>query len=347
MSAPSPQNKTKNIIFTVLKMTIAFGLVYWMVAQGTLDLSKGKIFWERPSVLVFMAIVWIVISVGLGTYRWWTLLDGIGLRAPFKRTMTLQLVGMFFNSFVPGAVGGDLMKAFYVMRDHDTKRKTPAMVTVLLDRIIGVMGLFTIGVVSVLCNLEQFWSNALTKSLVTTIFLAFVCMIAAFTAMLIPYKEGRDPFAKILSLRVKGFTTLKKIYEALRFYRNSPIALVKALAISIVIQMTIMVYFMYITRVMTGQTIDLLTFGTIYPIAMVTTALPIAPGGLGVGNVAFEHMYALAGVSGGGNVFFVFFLGQMAFNLLGVFPYLFMKGRVDRATITKMTSENDEQQALA
>jgi hypothetical protein len=53
-----------------------------------------------------------------------------------------------------------------------------------------------------------------------------------------------------------------------------------------------------------------------------TTALPLAPGGLGVGHVAFDKLFAMVGLQGGANVFNVMVLTQLALNLLGVFPYL-------------------------
>ena len=42
---------------------------------------------------------------------------------------------------MPGAVGGDIIKAFYVCREN-SQRKTPVLLSILLDRIIGLLGLF-------------------------------------------------------------------------------------------------------------------------------------------------------------------------------------------------------------
>jgi hypothetical protein len=53
-----------------------------------------------------------------------------------------------------------------------------------------------------------------------------------------------------------------------------------------------------------------------------TTALPLAPGGLGLGHVAFERLFTMVGLTGGANIFNVMVLGQLSLNLLGVIPYL-------------------------
>jgi hypothetical protein len=59
-----------------------------------------------------------------------------------------------------------------------------------------------------------------------------------------------------------------------------------------------------------------------------TTALPLAPGGLGVGHYAFDRMFALVGWHGGANVFNVLVLGQLALNLLGFIPYLLHRAEI-------------------
>ena len=61
------------------------------------------------------------------------------------------------------------------------------------------------------------------------------------------------------------------------------------------------------------------------PLAILATAIPVAPGGMGVGHLAFEHTLSLINVSGGANIFNVVFISQMAFNLSGIFPYLMYK----------------------
>ena len=299
-----------------------------MISSGKLDLGAIKILVNRIDVLATTIFVWILGPVLMSAWRWHLLLKGIRLSVPYVRTLSLQMIGIFFNSAMPGAVGGDIIKAVYVMRDHHTKQKTPAMVTILLDRIVGLMGLFTIGVVAVLANIDRFWNNPLTKSLVIMTMAIFAGMVLVFAAMLVKYPSGKDPFIRIFQLKVPGFSVLHKIYEALRFYRNAPGYLVKAWLISIGMQLVFMTYMWFLTIVVTGQQVDLALIGTVYPLGALTTALPLAPGGLGIGHVAFDKLYATIGLSHGATVFNVYFLGQIVLNMLGVIPYLMAKGKI-------------------
>ena len=59
----------------------------------------------------------------------------------------------------------------------------------------------------------------------------------------------------------------------------------------------------------------------------------LAPGGIGVGHMAFKHLYMLVGWTGGADVFNIMVMGSLVLNLLGVVPYLFYR--------TKMPVETD------
>jgi hypothetical protein len=57
------------------------------------------------------------------------------------------------------------------------------------------------------------------------------------------------------------------------------------------------------------------------PIGLITTAIPLAPGGIGIGHVAFESLYQLVGVSGGADIFNIYIIVQLSVYLLGGIPY--------------------------
>lgn len=101
-------------------------------------------------------------------------------------------------------------------------------------------------------------------------------------------------------------------------------------AISVFIQLSATGLFYYITASLGNYSPGELSFtnmATVFPLGMLTAALPIAPGGLGVGHVAFEQLFNMIGITGGANTFNLFVLSLLALNLIGVVPYLRMKKR--------------------
>ncbi|MCD6406216.1 MAG: flippase-like domain-containing protein, partial [Planctomycetes bacterium] len=74
----------------------------------------------------------------LASLRWKSLLGAQGIRIGFWRTLELTYLGLFCNNFMPGLTGGDVVKAYYASKLTSTK-KTNAVVTVFLDRLIGLV----------------------------------------------------------------------------------------------------------------------------------------------------------------------------------------------------------------
>lgn len=327
------KSKLKKISLTGLKLAFAFGLVYWMIAAGKLDLKELKVIIHQPFVLSYIILLWTICFLLLGCARWYVLLRGVGLKVEFFRALQMHAIGFFFNSAMPGAVGGDIIKAVYVMRDNNTQSKTSALLTVLLDRIMGILGIFMIGGIAMAFDLMKLWNNPLTKPAVIFVYALLFSLLAFFATVFIPFKEGRDPFLWILNRKVPGFSIFKKIYLALRCYHHRPRALFTALLISIAIQIPAMCLFYLLTVTMTGQHPDIGSLATILPIGILTTALPIAPGGIGVGHVAFDKLYELIGLTGGANIFNVYCLSIIALNMLGMIPYVFFRSKINLAEL--------------
>ncbi|MBG56092.1 MAG: hypothetical protein CL935_03055, partial [Deltaproteobacteria bacterium] len=100
----------KKIFFTLLKLVIVFSILIYLVYSGRLNFEKFLLFRESPGILAFMIFVLVLIVVPLATFRWWLLLRAIGLPVEPKQTFLLTWIGNFFNTTLPGAFTGDVVK---------------------------------------------------------------------------------------------------------------------------------------------------------------------------------------------------------------------------------------------
>ena len=83
----------------------------------------------------------------IGTFvRWFFLVRVIEPKFKFSATVLLGFIGMVFNLVIPGAVGGDLIKAAYLVRMRI--RKTQAIASMVIDRILGLLGLFILAAIA-------------------------------------------------------------------------------------------------------------------------------------------------------------------------------------------------------
>lgn len=304
---------------------MAFGLVYWLVKDGKIDFSQLRLFWQRPALLGVNVGYWLFVALALGALRWKTLMAGLLVQVKYLRVCLYTLIGFFFNAAMPGAVGGDIIKAIYIIRTDGKHKKTPTLLSILLDRVMGMFGLFTIAFVAVLFNYETLFSNPLLKSLGLATMALFTAIFIFFLSVFFPIGRN-DLIARLFSLNVPGFSLLGNVYASLCRYRQNPGALILAWLISIAIQGSAILYMWFLCGLLgMSDQIEFSVFASITPLGILTTALPLAPGGMGIGHVAFDRILNFAGVSGGANIFNIFFLGQMSLNLLGLIPYLLFK----------------------
>jgi len=122
----------------VLVSAGVLGFLFWKIGLGeTLAaLRRADLSYLLAAFLLF------VLSLGIRSYRWLVLIRGLDPRVPFGRLLRLYFVGQFFNTFLPSAFGGDVVRALELTQDTDT---SAAIGTVLLDRMTGLLVLFVMG----------------------------------------------------------------------------------------------------------------------------------------------------------------------------------------------------------
>ena len=315
------------ILLNLLKFGFAVLLIVYLVTSGKLDFGDLRLYLDSPLILVFAILQWGFLFVLVGGLRWYLLLIGLRLPVAFSHVVRLQMIGLFFNVAMPGAVGGDLIKAVYVVRGSKLAGKTSAMLSVLVDRVTGLIGLFLIAAMVIGTNFAFVWENQALRPIVFVVYASVVVTIGGFVLVLLPH-EDKDRVGGFLSKPIIGFSFLKKIYVAMRCYRDRPSILVFAVGLSVINQAFFMWFFWIVAAALNGATPPLGPFATVFPIGAFVTSLPIAPAGLGVGHIAFQNLMALIGVAEGANIFNVVTLGMIALNLIGVIPYLLHRGEI-------------------
>jgi uncharacterized protein (TIRG00374 family) len=316
------KESSKNLIWTTLKLSLAFLMVYWMVRSGKLDMASLSVYIEYPFALLGCFVYWAGFGVLGGAFRWFLLLRGIGLEVKLFRTGVLTLIGLFFNSAMPGAVGGDVVKALYVTKASHPGKKGAAIVSIFLDRIIGLYGLFTFATIISLLAWNGISENPILRHMSIIVLSIFSGITLVFAHLL--FHNPKFDFVDLL-LRLPLLNKFRSLYQSLLLYREAKSNLLLAWLISIFSHAGAILLFWQIAELLNNQQVGFVKFCTAAPLAILATAIPVAPGGMGVGHLAFEHTLSLINVSGGANIFNVVFISQMAFNLSGIFPYLMYK----------------------
>ena len=135
----------KKTLITILQLTVTVGLLYWVFhdpsvrAAMALGMREADYRWIAAAILAY-----IIVELG-AVVRWHILLkvQGISLSAP--RVGGLFLIGMFYNQFLPGGTGGDIIKTYLLWKETPDK-KSGALLAVLFDRLVGLIALMGVGI---------------------------------------------------------------------------------------------------------------------------------------------------------------------------------------------------------
>ena len=127
----------KKLLLILLKIVVVGTILIYLVRSGRLNFEKLMLFRDAPEILAMMVAILILAVVPMATFRWWLLLRAIGIQVNPKQTFVLTWIGSFFNTTLPGAVTGDVVKGYYVIKAQQEDGRTRAFMTLLIDRFVG------------------------------------------------------------------------------------------------------------------------------------------------------------------------------------------------------------------
>ena len=307
----------------ILKFSLAFFIIGYMVYTGRLDLSVVRTGLSHVGIMISCLFL-VILATTIGLYRWRLLLRGQGIVFPVGHIFRYGLIGCFFNTTMPGAVSGDIIKAWYVISENKGHDKTPVLTSILLDRAMGVFGIIIVSFVPLAFSWREAWASPQLHGvamLVSALALGMFCFF--FYIMFSVY----GPFAAIRRAmeRLKGLPggeTFLKAYDAFMSYREHPEVLFQSLVLSVCTHVSIVTAIIFCSLALGDNSMGLYQYFLLAPVGLITTAIPIAPGGLGVGHMAFQGLFKLAGSSHGAEIFTLYVMLQIFVNLSGVFFYL-------------------------
>lgn len=304
-----------------LKVSLGLGLIAWLVLSGRLELATLSKVLSNPSFVVLALLVWVVGPFILGAVRWVQLLRGAGISLEgYRGAWKLQLIGLFFNSALPGAVSGDIVKTYYAIGQTRARAQGPVWAA-LMDRILGVVAMFLLSAVAVAYFYPVLWEHLPLRPVVGII-LGFSA--AAVVALCALSHEGVARWLWGAGLRMPGVRSVLPLNPSGKRgqYLKMRASVLRGLGISILVQMVCMFFFVAISYFVDGVLPPIGKVLVVYPIGILLSSVPLLPGGAGVGHVAFEELYAVAGMDNGANVFNIYMVTFLALNLSGVVPYL-------------------------
>lgn len=131
--------KLRKQLITAVKVLISLGLISLVFSK--LDWAEIRLMLKSANLFYFgAAILLFLISQLVSIFRFNIFIRKIGVRLSFEANSKLYLLGMFYNFFLPGGVGGDAYKAFALSKSHKKSLKKVGQI-VFVERFLGIVAI--------------------------------------------------------------------------------------------------------------------------------------------------------------------------------------------------------------
>lgn len=270
----------KKILLTLLQLTVTSAVLYWVfhdpgvrtkMMRALRDANWGWNVWIAAAIGAYLLVE---LAAAL---RWHVLLKVQGIRLSAPRVGALFMIGMFFNQFLPGGTGGDIVKSYLLIKETPGKI-TGALLAVLFDRVIGLVALISITGTLIALRYDFLARTSQTRALLWTLLgiLGF-SVLGLITTFVI---SGFD-LAKRLPVRFPGREKLIETSAAYHLYAHHWGATAAAFGCSLVAHLATFSMFLCVARAL-GFAFATVDFFAIMPIERTISSLPISFGGAGL-----------------------------------------------------------------
>jgi uncharacterized membrane protein YbhN (UPF0104 family) len=295
------------LIWNGFKYLLAAGLLAYVVWRnwaptgepGLKDVWEEHIDQGKPihTDCWLLAAGLALVAVLLTIVRWYYLVRAQDLPFTLTNALRLGLVGFYFSIFLPGSVGGDIIKAAFIARGQS--RRTVAVATVILDRAIALWALvWFVAILGSVFWLSGSLEGEVGERLRTIVGLAVgligLSLLFCLLLAVLPARRARR-FAIRLSHIPKVGHAAAEFWRAIWMYRRRPKSVLLALLLALIGHVGFVLTFYFSARTLFAAQ-DLppcRDHFLIVPVGMVIQAVPLFPGGAGIGEAGYGWLYQL------------------------------------------------------
>jgi len=280
----------KKLFLWLFQFGVTAGLLWWVFH----DPAK-----QQALLDAVLQSDWKWLLAGVAAYgvfellagvRWQILLRVQGIRISWWLMYGLLMVGLFFSLFIPGGTGGDLVKGYYLLKEAPVGRKTSAALSVVMDRLLGLIGVALLTGTITAMRWEWLTADSLSRNYIYT---GLAVLGVSISGMLLAAMISGFRLFHRLPEKFPGRKFLATLTGAYALYGRAWLATLAAVIISVIAHAA-----HYSTFVCAAKAMELsgprkpnaVELYSALPVIETVAALPITPGGLGTREKLFDDM---------------------------------------------------------
>ncbi len=329
----------KKILVTLFQLAITIAVLYWVYHDPNRRTQMAEALRHaRYSWVVIGILAYVIVEIA-AAFRWHVLLKVQGIHLSLLRLSGLFLIGMFYNQFLPGGTGGDIIKSYYLLKET-LDRKAGALLAVVFDRIIGLVAL--VAITGTLIGLRYDFLSQTTETR-QLLWILLVVLSVSIAGLLTTFVITGFKLFHSLPLRFPGREKLIEVSAAYHLYARHWRATLVAFGSSIVAHLATFATFLSVAYSLRAN-VKIVDFFAVMPIERTISAMPISFAGIGWREKVLQIM--LHGVCGVPEATAIL-IGSLSFLIIlicclpGAIVYFFYKpsGVVTHVRLREMQKE--------
>jgi len=286
---PARGNKTFSLVLRAI------------VLAGTLAILSSVIDVASLGGLMLNMSPWVVLvalAVGVGrcaltSMRWRLLNPDPTAQLSSWHYFRYMMLSNTFNLFMPGALGGDIVRSVLVVRSVGEHRGSN-LFAILADRVVGLFSILVLGTIACAFapGLPERWKHLAFLLTLVVLFLATVALAMSGIVARLAVRALRH----LGTAGQSGIRALQSLRSTLEYYRANRGRTCLALLLCLPIHASWFVIVYMMARSL-GMEISFLTLSTVSALVWVVTAVPISFSGLGVRELSFVFLLGIHGIS--------------------------------------------------
>ncbi|MDR2884996.1 MAG: flippase-like domain-containing protein [Deferribacteraceae bacterium] len=310
-------------------------LVWYLISSGRFDFKAlAQFFHSDKIVVILVALISLVLVHLLLSVRYRFVVQAIGYLPRLRTIFNIVMVGLFYNNFLPGGTGGDLMRIYY-LKKREGIPIAEGTASTLLDRMLAMLGLVFVAITSVII-VSQVNSTGAVGNMINgqpiilgAAMLIPICVIGGL--FLLRIQAVYNFIERILSKFIFG-TQLISFMKTFQLLALNTKVVLASFGLSLIGHSLIILTTSLIAYAMYGMSAFYATMATA-GLIFLTNIIPITPGNIGLTEWLADNLFRLFGVEGGANVFAMWRVVMVLFSLFGGIIYLYSGGKKEMGVV--------------
>lgn len=263
-------------------------IVAWLLNTKLIDIKVLQLINIQVAVI---ATLLIFIQILLAGWRVKLLLAEHGIPVGVWRCISYNSIGIFYSLFLPGGMSGDLARAYCFWRAYPAASKSALFGALFVDRLIGTVAMIILGLAA-----GTFLMTTLgLQKFVIVSWLGFIVLGASYFLVIRLHHKGDKTNNGFMGFLLRFIEKID-----LQGYSFGILGVSSSLGLA---GHLCAIFVIYLCSELMHSGLDILQIVAVAPIGLLANALPLTPGGLGIGEKGFDLLYRMIGGYQGGNSF--------------------------------------------